>query len=202
MDALQCIRTRRSCRKFLQKPLEEKTLETILEAGRCAPTGGNTQQYHLIVITSKAVLDRLSSMVCRLFAQMEPREGMYSSLLNSIRLAKRGDYVFHYDPAALVIAANKRGYGNAMADCACVLENMMLAANALDVGSCWINQLHWLDSYSGATGEHPEMEEYLCSLGLGEDETVCGALSLGYADPLNRGDMTKRSLVTWVREAP
>ena len=86
-----------------------------------------------------------------------------------------------------------------MADSACVLENMMLAANALDVGSCWINQLHWLDSYSGMTGEHPEVDAYLRSLGLKEDETVCGSLSLGCAEKLIRGPMTKKSSVTYVR---
>ena len=61
-----------------------------------------------------------------------------------------------------------------MADSACALENMMIAANALDLGSCWINQLHWLD-------EDEEVREYLYGLGLSEDETVTGALSLGYA---------------------
>ena len=54
------------------------------------------------------------------------------------------------------------------------LENMMIAANALDLGSCWINQLHWLD-------ENEVIRQFLYQYGLEEYETVTGALSLGYA---------------------
>ena len=49
---------------------------------------------------------------------------------------------FHYGAPVYIVTANKMGYGNAMADSACALENMMIAANALDLGSCWINQFH------------------------------------------------------------
>lgn len=199
MDALTCIQTRRSNRRFLPDALPDDVLSQIIEAGRCAPTGGNTQQYHLIVITNREVLDRLAKMVQAAFAPLEITENMYSSLVNSITQSRKGHYVFHYDPAAFIIVANKKGYGNAMADSACVLENMMLAANALDVGSCWINQLHWLDGYSGMTGSHPELETYLSSLGLAEDETVCGSLSLGYTEKLNRNSIPKKSSVTYVR---
>lgn len=62
-----------------------------------------------------------------------------------------------------------------MANCACVLENMMLMANALDLGSCWINQLRWLNE-----NENLLASEY--ALGLKEDERVYGALALGYPD--------------------
>jgi nitroreductase len=51
---------------------------------------------------------------------------------------------------------------------------MMLAATALGVGSCWINQLHWLDS-------HAAVRDFLgANCGLEENETVCGGLALGY----------------------
>ncbi len=51
----------------------------------------------------------------------------------------------------------------------------MLAASSLHVGSCWINQLHWLD-------DNPKIEGYIRQLGLLENETICGGLSLGYAE--------------------
>ena len=199
MDALTCIKTRRSSRKFLPDAVPQDILEQVIEAGRCAPTGGNTQQYHLIVIENRPVLDKLAELVQAAYAPMEITEGMYSSLVNSITQSKKGHYVFHYAPPVFIIVANKKGYANAMADSACVLENMMLAANALNLGSCWINQLHWLDGYSGITGQHPEVEAYLRSLGLNEDETVCGCLSLGYVEKLNRGEIAKKSSVTYVK---
>ena len=94
---------------------------------------------------------------------------------NAIRLSKKGTYVFHYHAPTLIIVANKRGYGNRYADTACAIENMMLAANALDLGSCWINQLRWLK-------DNPVLLDYLCELGMQEDEQVFGSLSLGYPD--------------------
>ncbi len=69
------------------------------------------------------------------------------------------------------MAANQKEYGNAMADCSVALENMMLAAVSLDIGSCWINQLHWLD-------DNKYVREYMLKLGLSKDETICGDLHL------------------------
>ncbi|MBO4299453.1 MAG: nitroreductase family protein, partial [Clostridia bacterium] len=54
------------------------------------------------------------------------------------------------------------------------IENMMVAANALDLGSCWINQLKWLN-------EEPEIVRYLSELGIKENERVYGALVVGYS---------------------
>lgn len=75
----------------------------------------------------------------------------------------------------MVVTANKKDYGNNIADCACALENMMLMANALDLGSVWINQLKWLN-------ENMVILEEILKLGMEPDERVYGALALGYAD--------------------
>lgn len=198
MNTIECISTRRSHRRFLPEALPRELLEQIVEAGRCAPSGGNSQTCHFIVITDPTVLDRLAELVQLAFAPMEVTEGMYRSLAHSITASKRGDYVFHYHAPALIIVANRQGYGNAMADSACALQNMMLAANELELGSCWINQLHWLDGYSGVTGRHPALDECLHGLGLGADETICGALSVGYVEKVNREPMQHRTAVTWV----
>ena len=64
---------------------------------------------------------------------------------------------------------------NNQADCACALENMMLMASALELGSCWINQLKGLN-------QDAEINDYLVSLGMNPQERVYGALALGYAD--------------------
>ncbi|MBR7079865.1 MAG: nitroreductase family protein [Treponema sp.] len=73
-------------------------------------------------------------------------------------------------------------------------KNMMVAANALDLGSCWINQIHWLD-------ENENVRNFLKQYGLSDDETVTGGLILGFAEtglpnrtPLER----KGNPVTWV----
>lgn len=65
-----------------------------------------------------------------------------------------------------------------------MLENMMLKAAELQIGSCWINQLHWLD-------ENPVVREKLLSLGLGKDETVTGGAVFGYAKAWPKAELKR-----------
>ena len=119
-----------------------------------------------------------------------------ASLAGSIRRSKTGGYVFHYHAPVLILTANRADYDNNMADCACALENMMLMANALDLGSCWVNQLKWLN-------RAPEMTQALREIGLEENEIVLGGAVFGYPntesglpnrEPLPR----KGNPVTWI----
>lgn len=173
--ALHCMATRHSTRRFKQEPVDEEKLLQVIEAGRQAPSGKNKQQNHFLVVRDPDVLDTLARLVREEFAGMEITDENSEDIGNAIRLSKKGTYVFHYHAPTLVIVANKRGYGNRYADTACAIENMMLAANALDLGSCWINQLRWLK-------DNPVLLDYLCELGMQEDEQVFGSLSLGYPD--------------------
>lgn len=170
---LDTIARRRSVRRFTDEQLHEEDLQAILDAGRNAPSGGGSRTTHLIVVQNVGVLENLRAIVEHTFSQMEVDENTYKSIRNSVAASKRGGYEFFFRAPTLVIAANRIGYGNAMADTACVLENMMIAATALNVGSCWINQLHWLD-------ENEAVRNALYELGLSENETVCGGLALGY----------------------
>ena len=131
MEALEAILTRRSTRNYKPDPVEQEKLEKVLEAGRQAPSGGNNQTSHFLVIRRREVLDRLVGMVEKAFAQMEATENTYASLKHSINASKKGGYVFCYNAPVLVVVANRKDYGNNIADCACAIENMMVAANAL-----------------------------------------------------------------------
>ena len=173
MDALEAILTRRSTRNYSSDPVEPEKLNRILEAARQAPSGGNNQTNHFLVIQNREVLQRLVGMTEAAFAGMEADGNTYASLRHAILASKKGGYVFCYNAPVLIVVANRRDYGNNMADCACAIENMMIAANALDLGSCWINQLRWLN-------EEPTLVEYLCSLGMKASERVYGAVIVGY----------------------
>ena len=128
-------------------------------------------------------------------------EGKYTLIFMDIQMPRMDGYEFlsilreaGSNIPVLIVTANKKGYGNAMADSSCALENMMIAANALDLGSCWINQLHWLDGDARVRG-------YLEKLGLKADETVTGGLILGCGcDGLPVRSERKRTgnPVTWI----
>ena len=175
MNVIEAIKTRRSTRKFMARPVEMEKLQQIVEAGRFGPTGGNAQSNHFFVISKIETLMVLKELVQNAFAKMELRDDLYKSLKNSITLSRKGHYSFSYNAPVLIVVANKKDYGNNMADVACAVENMMLAANELDLGSCYINQLKWLN-------EEPSIRGYLGTLGLKDGERVYASVAIGYPD--------------------
>ena len=187
MEALEALVTRRSTRNYTPAPVEQEKIDKILEAGRQAPSGGNNQTSHFFVIRNREVLDKLIVMTEKAFAAMEATENTYASMKHSINASKKGGYVFCYNAPVLIVVANRKDYGNNIADCACTIENMMVAANALDLGSCWINQLKWLN-------EDTEIVEYLRGFGMKENERVYGAVIIGY--PATESGLPNRNLMT------
>lgn len=175
MDVFSCIATRHSTRKFKEEPVPQEVLDKVIEAGRQAPSGKHKNQSRFIVIRKKEVLQELIALVQQEFAKMEVTQENDDNFGGAIRAAKKGGYVFMYNAPVLIVVANKRDYGNRYADVSCAMQNMMLAANALDLGSCWINQLRWLQ-------DNPVLRAYLQKLGMAEDEEVCASLSIGYPD--------------------
>lgn len=175
MDVFSCIATRHSTRKFKEEPVPQEVLDKVIEAGRQAPSGKHKNQSRFIVIRKKEVLQEFIALVQQEFAKMEVTPENDDNFGGAIRAAKKGGYAFMYNAPILIVVANKRDYGNKYADVSCAMQNMMLAANALDLGSCWINQLRWLQ-------DNPVLRAYLQKLGMAEDEEVCASLSIGYPD--------------------
>lgn len=174
MNAYEAIITRRSTRKYRPDVIDPDKLQKIIEAGRCAPSGGNNQTNHFLVVQNAEILAKLTSLAEAAFAKMTVNEDTYPSLRNSILASQKGGYVFNYRAPVLIIVANRKDYGNNMADSVAAIENMMIAANALDLGSCYINQLYWLN-------EDPALLTTLRELGLKEEERVYASMTLGYA---------------------
>ena len=174
METCEAIITRRSTRKYMADTVDTEKLQKVIEAGRYAPSGGNNQTNPFLGIQSAEVLNKLVVLAETAFAKMETNENTYPSLRNSILASKKGGYVFTYRAPVLIIVANRKDYGNNMADSVAAIENMMIAANALDLGSCYINQLYWLN-------EEPSLLAYLRSLGLKENERVYASMVLGRA---------------------
>ena len=175
-ETIAAIMGRRSIRKFEQRQVPEELLQAILEAGRAAPSGGNIQTSHLLVIQSPKTLREMTELAVRRLALLEYDEKTYQSLRTAIERARKGYWDFTYGAPIFVIVANQREYAhnNHLADSACVIQNMMIAAQSLGIGTCDINNLKWLN-------EDGVMLEYLRGLGLGEKEVPCGSLSMGYS---------------------
>ena len=149
---LDMIMDRRSIRKFHPEVPSLELVSAAVEAGRYAPSGHNKQLTHLLVITDPAVVKKLGELTAAGMGQ--PGADLY------------------YSAPVIIVAANRRDNDNSLPDCACVLENILLAAHILGLGGCWINHLRRLD-------HDPAVRALLEELGLSKDEWVCGSVALG-----------------------
>lgn len=161
---------RYSCRKYQEKPVPINIIRTLVECGRVAPCGGNNQSTTFYVITNPEVLKGIITIAEKEFAKMEVEENMYGGLKNSINFSKRGGYDFTYHAPVLIVMTNKKTYGNAIADSVCALMNITTAATSLGLGTCYLNQLHWLD-------DSQFVREFLH---ISDEDTICCSLGIGY----------------------
>ena len=113
------IMNRRSIRKYKPEQISREELDTVLQAGICAPTGMNRQSPLVIAVQNKEVRDRLSRM-------------------NAAVLGTDSD-PFYGAPTVVVVLADANS-PHAVQDGSLVMGNLMNAANAIGLGSCWINR--------------------------------------------------------------
>ena len=171
-EVLSCIRGRRSTRSFQPEQISPEQLDALLEAAIWAPSGGNSQTWKFFAIQNQEKLLTLNELVRMSFQTWVPDDD-YAAKLNAKEKSAREGYNFYFHAPTLIVATNRPRYANAMADCATALQNIFLAAHAVGLGSCYINQLRWLR-------DEDIIRQYLCALGMPEDYVVCGAAAVGY----------------------
>lgn len=192
-DILNSIFTRRSIRNYQETQVSEEDLNQILKAAVYAPSGSNSQTWLFTAIQDKNVLQKLNELVRRGFLEWQPGEKEYPAKLGAKKRAESEAFNFYYHAPTLVIASNVPDYANAMADCSAALQNIFLSAHSLGLGSCWINQLTWLNSNAG-------VREYLAELGLPKEHVICGAAAIGYrSGELPKAPARKENTVHIVR---
>ncbi|MEW5772052.1 MAG: nitroreductase family protein [Thermodesulfobacteriota bacterium] len=116
MDALTCLMTRRSIRKYAPGDVSEDLLEKLLRAAMSAPSAGNAQPWHFVAIRDRAALDEIDNF--------HP----YAKMVREVPLA------------VLVCAepAREKHKGFWVQDCSAATMNLLLAAHALGLGSVWV----------------------------------------------------------------
>jgi nitroreductase len=140
MDLLDAIKERRSCRSFSSEPVDEATLEKILEAATWAPSPMNAQPWEFIVVTSPEMKEKI-------YAEAERCRQWALSTSGWKWLDKYRIEFLKSAPALVVVVGDpkKTGVDQFMEDgsagyqyaCAAAAQNMMLAAQALGLGSLW-----------------------------------------------------------------
>ena len=169
--AIQNMLTRRSRRKYRPDPVPEQLLEQIAEAGEYAASGMGRQSPVIIAVTDKAVRDELSAINARI-------------------TGREGD-PFYGAPAVLVVLAD-RSVPTHVYDGSLVMGNLMNAAHALGLGSCWIHR-------AKETFETEEGKALLKKLGIEGDYEGIGNCIVGYADEQREPKPRKSDYVRYVK---
>jgi len=188
MEAIEAIMTRRCVRKFSGKQIPDAVLEKIIKAGTYAPSALALQPWGFIVIQDQAFLTRVSDY-CKpvmLSLMKDAHDGMSDVFRD---LLKGTDYSIYYHAPTVIMIIGKTGSRFREIDCSLCAENMMLAAHAIGIGSCWI----------GSTEVAYTNKEIMAGFRIPEGYSPVGTIVFGYPDETPEAHDKKTPLVTWVR---
>lgn len=155
-DVIKCLLSRRSVRKYKADQVSRDDLQTILRAGSYAASARGCQDPWIVAVQDPQIIGRLVAMNAKVMGTTENP---------------------YYDAPTIVLVfgSDTTVWANSLYDGALVLGNMMTAAHAIGLGSCWINR----EREMFATDEGRDL---MREFGLPDGLIGIGALSLGYPD--------------------
>ncbi len=172
-ETVRNIIERRSCKKYLAKPVEKELIDLVIKAGTYAPTGRNRQPVKILAITDPKVRDELRKLNATIMGMDEGFDPFYGA------------------PVILVVLADPTA-STYLYDGSLVMGNMMNAAHALGLGSCWIHRAK--EEFASEYGKN-----LLKSLGIEGEWEGIGHCLLGYADgPLPEAKPRKEGWVHYL----
>lgn len=198
-DVEHAILTRRSIRKFKGRQPPPHMIRRILEMGRFAPSQGNCQPWSFIVIRDRALIAEMEQYCVAVCQQMtagldytnypagsEQRAAIQANTeamaranpssvhpvpMTAIKSIANGRFaVFHKAPTVILILEDKRGVGVPAIDIGVVGTNIVLAAQSIGLGTCWVG-------FSKLLASNTELCE---RLGIAEPFELAEAISVGY----------------------
>jgi nitroreductase len=163
LDAIEALKTRRSVRLYEEKPVPRETIETIIDTARLAPSSNNIQPWEFIVVTEPETRKKIAD------------------------LTDHGKFIAQ---AGACVALFAKGVKHYLEDGSAATENIMVAAHALGLGTCWV------------AGYKKDYAEPISSLLRVPDGYMLVALiSVGYAaeKPEPHGKRTLSEVLHWER---
>ena len=180
-EVLKAIQNRRSTRKYKEEQITEEELQAILEAGIQAPTAINAQPWHFTVIQNKEMINYISD---------KSKEVMLASGNERlVNIGKSSTNIF-YNPPTVIIVSTKEDVASGPVDCSAAIENMLIAAESMGLGSVWI----------GLAGFFFSLEEEVKKLNLPDGSKPFYAVSFGYKETNTVGPSKRnKDVVNYIR---
>ncbi|MFA4955583.1 MAG: nitroreductase family protein [Candidatus Methanoperedens sp.] len=170
-DVIEIIKTRRCVREYLDKEIPDTDIRFLIDCAGYAPSGLNMQPWAFLVIKNKDKILQLSE-ICKksmipLLEEMKNTSKAASEFLSFLK--QKGSDIFYGAPVLIIILGN-RNAPTAVYDCAMAAQTMMLAAQSMGIGSCWI----------GAAQRALMDEKLLVEIGAPEGYIHVAPLIFGY----------------------
>jgi len=146
MELLEAINGRRSVREYTDAPVGDTLLRELIDAAIQAPSAINQQPWCFVVVREPSLLAHISDQAKAhlLKASLGAPAHPFRDMLNDPKF-----HIFYHAPVLVVIAA-AQPTDWAVEDCALAAQNLMLAAYAVGLGTCWIGfAQHWLTTADG-----------------------------------------------------
>lgn len=164
-EVIQNILNRRSIRVYLDEQIKQEDLELILKAGLYSPSACNMQPWHFTVVQNEEVINTLN---------VESKKELINSGNEHFKdLAVNEKYNLFYDAPTVIIISGEKAALSSQTDCAAATENMLLAAESLDIGTCWIGLVAFLF-------RSERVREYTKMFGIPDGYEPYYAITLGY----------------------
>lgn len=129
-EVLKAIKNRRSIRAYKPDQLRQEEIDMIIEAGIHAPSGHNTQPWHFTVIQDRDVIRHISDTAKSVMATIEV-DWIKNAGMNPA-------FDITYKAPTLIIVSGRTDAVSWKADCDAAIENMLIAAESLNIGSVWV----------------------------------------------------------------
>ena len=185
---MENIRKRRSIRAYEARPVPRDLVNTVIEAGTAAPSAMNSQPWRVVVgedpAAKRTLLAAALPQAKKITEQVKDVDPERYELIKK-RYAELPDPVYYSAPAVIFVIGSGR---YAAHSCPLACENMMLAAHALGLGSCWVG-------FGAMVTEDPDVRAIL---ELKEDESLYGPILLGYPKGEPARPPKKEPKVKWI----
>lgn len=180
-EVLKVIKSRRSVRNYIHEQISQANLDLIIEAGIYAPTAHNEQPWHFTVIQNKEMLQYINEKV---------RESMAKSDVEWIK--KTGSnpaFQVTYNAPTLIIVSGRKDAMAWSADCAAAIQNMLIAAESLNIGSVWLGLLRFFFQQEGEVSK----------LGIPEGYQPYYGVALGFKAKKQAAPKRNLDVVNYIR---
>ena len=187
VEILTVIRERRSVRNYTDREVPQTVIRSIIAAGVQAPTALGLQPWQFVVVRDRDLM-RQASDYCKPILAERIQEESRPETEEFLAALRNPDYSIFYNAPVLVLVLGARDVVSSVLDCSLCAENMMLAAWALGIGSCWIGSAALIQ-------ENPDL---VSALKIPDDHQIVAPLIFGYPASLPPKLDRREPRITWV----